>query len=238
MNLVQRLFQYGFVPEDIAIITPYQGQYDVYRTALRAFQRAEPQRNLSPLRVRKIDGFQGGEATIVLFDIVVTHRLGFARESNRINVAITRPRDGLVFICDVESIRKNNKRYTRYLRPIIDDFKRHKQVRTISETDKITNQFVTTSLYLALAASDPILKPTKTDISRDSGSADNTGSPSSITLRVKTPTTDATNDATIDATDAPVDVDEPQPGNESAVGWNDTNWGRQSPEVWASEPGA
>lgn len=68
--------------------------------------------------------------------------LGFTREPNRLNVAITRARDGLIIVGDIKAIETNSRRSTKYLSPIISDFKQKRQVRTIDDPAHLTNQFV------------------------------------------------------------------------------------------------
>ncbi|KAI9831744.1 MAG: hypothetical protein M1826_003075 [Phylliscum demangeonii] len=47
-----------------------------------------------------MDGYQGEEASIVILDFAITSVPGFVRDQNRLNVAITRQRDGLIVIAD------------------------------------------------------------------------------------------------------------------------------------------
>ena len=99
---------------DIAIATPYQAQYELYRRAFARLKRGAPQFGL--LNVRKIDGYQGGEAKFVILDMVITDEPGFVadrnRHRNRVNVGLTRCRDGLFLVGDVQASRtiKRSKR--------------------------------------------------------------------------------------------------------------------------------
>lgn len=69
------------------------------------------QRNLAGIQLRTVDGFQGGEAPIVLLDLVITDHPGFVREPNRLNVTLTRARDGLIVVTDVRNNELIRDRY-------------------------------------------------------------------------------------------------------------------------------
>jgi hypothetical protein len=85
-----------------------------YRRAFARLKRGGPQFGL--LNVRKIDGYQGGEAKFVILDMVITDEPGFVadrnRHRNRVNVGLTRCRDGLFLVGDVQASRtiKRSKR--------------------------------------------------------------------------------------------------------------------------------
>ena len=59
---------------------------------------------IGKVTVSTIDRFQGQEADIILLDLVVwsnqSEGLGFIRDKNRLNVAISRTRDILIVIGD------------------------------------------------------------------------------------------------------------------------------------------
>ncbi|KAI9834320.1 MAG: Tripartite DNA replication factor [Phylliscum demangeonii] len=58
------------------------------------------------LQIKTVDGFQGGEAPLVILDYAITNVPGFTRDRHRFNVAITRAQDGLVVITDYKPTRK------------------------------------------------------------------------------------------------------------------------------------
>ncbi len=92
-----------------------------------------------------MDEYQGGEATFVLLDLVISDELGFLRDSNRINDAITRARDGLIVIGNSrgmergygtqKSKRGHGRRDRRPLLELVDNFKTTDQVSTVSGRD-------------------------------------------------------------------------------------------------------
>ena len=69
-------------------------------------QALNPSWNLGKVKIRKFDGFQGGEATLVFLDLVVTEKIGFVGDHTRLSVALTRARDGLIVIGDCSSMNK------------------------------------------------------------------------------------------------------------------------------------
>ncbi|KAI9818634.1 MAG: hypothetical protein M1826_001357 [Phylliscum demangeonii] len=100
VNTVISLLEYGFPAHDVAVIVFYQAQSEMYKVALRLASQALHNQALQDVRVKKVDGYQGGEASIVVLDFAITSVPGFVRDRNRLNVAITRQRDGLVVIAD------------------------------------------------------------------------------------------------------------------------------------------
>ena len=53
--------------------------------------------------------YQGGESTPVILDLVITGRLGFVKDANKINVALTRERDGLIIVGDATAIKEAHR---------------------------------------------------------------------------------------------------------------------------------
>ena len=76
--------------DDIVVLTPYQAQYEDYVRAFEQLHENHPETGYNKIRSRKVDGFQGGEAPIVIVDLTITDHAGFLRERNRLNVAISR----------------------------------------------------------------------------------------------------------------------------------------------------
>eukprot|EP01042_Synura_sphagnicola_P008271 gene8271-10596_t len=95
---VRHLLASGLSPQDIGVITPYNGQVDVLRALLHP---------VSPnLSVRTVDGFQGGEKEAIVLSLVRSNErreVGFLADRRRINVAVTRARRHLAVVCDVST---------------------------------------------------------------------------------------------------------------------------------------
>jgi AAA domain len=108
-----------------AVLTPYKGQVRALEAGLRA---------LSPwfssllgeldLTVSSVDGYQGREADVVVFSGVRCNsagRIGFLADRRRLNVALTRPRRGLVVVCSPETLAAGSLDW----RAFVDEAMRH-----------------------------------------------------------------------------------------------------------------
>ncbi|GAQ07418.1 DNA polymerase alpha-associated DNA helicase A [Aspergillus lentulus] len=96
---VQNLIQAGVRPEDIACITPYNGQLALLSAMLRE--------KYPGLELGSVDGFQGREKEAVVVSLVRSnseHEVGFLGEKRRLNVAMTRPKRHLCICGDSETI--------------------------------------------------------------------------------------------------------------------------------------
>ncbi len=107
VGLLRAALQAGVAPHEVAVLTPYVGQLDRLRRALRqngiplSGPGADP---ADPgVTTGTVHRFQGGERPIVLFSTVVTRprSLGFLNERvNLVNVAVSRAREHLVVVGD------------------------------------------------------------------------------------------------------------------------------------------
>ncbi|KAK5322248.1 hypothetical protein LTR98_011879 [Exophiala xenobiotica] len=116
--LVRHLVRQGtYRSNDIAVLTPYTGQLQKLRSAMRndfevvlsdrdqeAKQKRAPlqKKKLSELlRVATVDNFQGEEAKVIIVSLVRSNnqkRVGFLRTTNRINVLFSRAQHGMYLI--------------------------------------------------------------------------------------------------------------------------------------------
>ncbi|XHG09849.1 hypothetical protein AWENTII_012886 [Aspergillus wentii] len=110
---VGNLVESGVKPEDIAVITPYNGQLAVLSQMLRE--------KYPGLELGSVDGFQGREKEAVVVSLVRSnseHEVGFLGEKRRLNVAMTRPKRHLCICGDSETISKGSgflKRWMEFL---------------------------------------------------------------------------------------------------------------------------
>ncbi|KAI6956193.1 DNA helicase, partial [Hortaea werneckii] len=98
---VRNLIQAGLEPEDIAVITPYNGQLALLSGLLRERFRG--------IELGSVDGFQGREKEAVVVSLVRSNaegEVGFLGERRRLNVAMTRPKRHLCVIGDAEVVSK------------------------------------------------------------------------------------------------------------------------------------
>jgi len=139
MNMVETLLK-TFDPKHLAIISPYRAQQEVYHRALYRLQSKLKEKDLRAIQNKTIDSFQGNEADIIILDLVVTKKLGFTREMNRLNVALTRARDGLVVITDVSANEsQNNQGFARWMRKLISLFKQSRLVQQVKDVPENSN---------------------------------------------------------------------------------------------------
>jgi len=104
VGLLLGALRLGVAPAEIAVLTPYVGQLDRLRRAIRSagVPQEGPGRGHG-VTTGTVHRFQGGERPIVLFSTVVTRprSLGFLNERvNLVNVAVSRAREHLVVIGD------------------------------------------------------------------------------------------------------------------------------------------
>lgn len=107
---VQNLIQAGVKPEDIACITPYNGQLSLLSSMLRE--------KYPGLELGSVDGFQGREKEAVVVSLVRSnseHEVGFLGEKRRLNVAMTRPKRHLCICGDSETISKGSAFLKRWM---------------------------------------------------------------------------------------------------------------------------
>ena len=101
---VKNLIHIGMKPQDIAVITPYNGQVEILRRLLLE--------DYPKLEIRSVDGFQGGEREAVVLSLVRSsdrgkNGIGFLKDKRRLNVAVTRAKRQVAVICDSETVSQN-----------------------------------------------------------------------------------------------------------------------------------
>lgn len=116
----------------IAILTPYLYQKACYlRMKSKMKQAGSPLadsitigalQDFDKLTIGTFDGSQGRQFDIVIVDLPVAESIGFLADKRRMNVAITRARNGLVLVCDVRSIELAGGN-APYLRKLIQQFR-------------------------------------------------------------------------------------------------------------------
>lgn len=125
---VQSLIELGLRAEDIAVITPYNGQVELLRKMLLP--------ELPTLEVRSVDGFQGGEREAVVLSLVRSsdrggeNGIGFLSDERRLNVAITRAKRHCAVVCDCETVSKN-----KFIKGLVDWMEEKGEYRSGAEYD-------------------------------------------------------------------------------------------------------
>lgn len=86
-----------FLKQSIVVLTPYTRQIDLLK------------KSVPTVEVCSIDGFQGGEADIIVFVTVRSNqhrKMGFLKDMRRLNVAVTRAKAGLIVIGDSATLAR------------------------------------------------------------------------------------------------------------------------------------
>jgi len=94
------IIDHGVQPSQIAVITPYSAQVELIRHKASAWLE-------KGLEVDSVDGFQGREKDIVIFDAVRSNSngdVGFLADHRRLNVALTRAKYQLIVIADAATL--------------------------------------------------------------------------------------------------------------------------------------
>jgi superfamily I DNA and/or RNA helicase len=98
---VRNLLARGVRAQDVAVISPYDGQVQKIRQLLAD----QPE-----LEIDTVDGFQGREKEAVVVSLVRSNdsgELGFVADIRRINVALTRARKKLIVIGDSATVARH-----------------------------------------------------------------------------------------------------------------------------------
>jgi ATP-dependent RNA/DNA helicase IGHMBP2 len=123
---VQTLLDMGVRQEQIAIISPYNGQVELLRSALLP--------DAPHLEIRSVDGFQGGEREAVVLSLVRSSArggvdgIGFLGDNRRLNVAVTRAKRHCCVVCDSETVSKSP-----FIRGLVDWIEEHGETRAALE---------------------------------------------------------------------------------------------------------
>ncbi|CAD5209734.1 unnamed protein product [Bursaphelenchus xylophilus] len=99
-KLTTRFLQAGFKPEQIGIITPYEGQR-AYIVQFMQSQGTLHSKLYLDIEVANVDAFQGREKDLIIVTCVrsnSTGGIGFLNDPRRLNVALTRAKYGLVIV--------------------------------------------------------------------------------------------------------------------------------------------
>ncbi|KNC98786.1 uncharacterized protein SPPG_05763 [Spizellomyces punctatus DAOM BR117] len=110
---VASLVRSGVRAEEIAVITPYNGQVDLIRTLLKS--------KYVGMEVGSVDGFQGREKEAIILSLVRSNgegQVGFLSEERRLNVAITRAKRHVCLVGDSETVERGGK----FLKKMIEWF--------------------------------------------------------------------------------------------------------------------
>lgn len=110
-KLVTRLFKDGVRPEQIGVITPYEGQRAfIIQYMTMNCTLFEKKDEYLEIEVTSVDAFQGREKDFIILSCVRANEsqsIGFLKDPRRLNVAITRAKYGLIILGNPRALGKN-----------------------------------------------------------------------------------------------------------------------------------
>ncbi|KAI5994807.1 P-loop containing nucleoside triphosphate hydrolase protein [Pisolithus albus] len=131
LRIVRYLAQQGYGSENIVILTPYLGQLSNLRDALKnetdpilndldsndlsragLLTDANPKKKKTRIRLATIDNYQGEESDIVVASLCrsnSSNSIGFMDSPERLNVLISRARNGLILIGNSATFERSKK---------------------------------------------------------------------------------------------------------------------------------
>ncbi|KAJ7583678.1 P-loop containing nucleoside triphosphate hydrolase protein [Mycena floridula] len=130
LKTVRYLAQQGYGTDDMVVLTPYLGQLRALREALKSFDPVLSDLDShelikagllspttaklvkKPLRLATIDNYQGEEAKIVIASLTrsnSTNDIGFMSSPERLNVLLSRARDSLILIGNLQTFQTARK---------------------------------------------------------------------------------------------------------------------------------
>jgi hypothetical protein len=99
MSILKKMKVYGLFDHGyLTLLTFYQDEYDTIKAITNGTALKDD------IDIRKVDGFQGGEDDFVMLLFATTATPGFMSDQRRLNVAITRPQNGLLCIMNFKMI--------------------------------------------------------------------------------------------------------------------------------------
>lgn len=110
-RVITRLFRDGVKPNQIGVITPYEGQraYIVQYMTLN-LSLVDCRDDYLEVEVMSVDGFQGREKDYIILSCVRANSLqniGFLSDPRRLNVALTRAKYGLAVLGNPRALSRN-----------------------------------------------------------------------------------------------------------------------------------
>jgi len=108
-RIVTRFFKSGVLPNQIGIITPYEGQRS-YIVSYMQFNGSLKKDLYKEIEVASVDAFQGREKDYIILSCVRSNEhqgIGFLNDPRRLNVALTRAKYGFVILGNPKVLSKH-----------------------------------------------------------------------------------------------------------------------------------
>lgn len=100
-----RFLRSGVKPEQIGVITPYEGQR-AYLVQYMQYQGSLHSKLYQEIEIASVDAFQGREKDIIIMSCVRSNEhqgIGFLNDPRRLNVALTRAKYGIIIVGKLKS---------------------------------------------------------------------------------------------------------------------------------------
>lgn len=106
--LLNRFLRCGVKPEQIGVITPYEGQR-AYLVQYMQYQGSLHSKLYQEIEIASVDAFQGREKDIIIMSCVRSNEhqgIGFLNDPRRLNVALTRAKYGIIIVGNPKVLSK------------------------------------------------------------------------------------------------------------------------------------
>ncbi|OAX77974.1 hypothetical protein ACJ72_07721 [Emergomyces africanus] len=108
--------------KNLLILTSYQAQYLIYKTALIELQNLF-EAQYDKVLLHKVSSFQDEHHSVMIVDLVIIKFIDFLRDYDRLNLALSRARYGRYVIFNMSSIRDRSGYHDiKYLKDMLDHF--------------------------------------------------------------------------------------------------------------------
>ncbi|XP_058062054.1 regulator of nonsense transcripts 1 homolog isoform X2 [Anopheles bellator] len=107
-KITTRFLKAGIKPEQIGIITPYEGQR-AYLVQYMQYQGSLHSKLYQEIEIASVDAFQGREKDIIIMSCVRANEhqgIGFLNDPRRLNVALTRAKYGIIIVGNPKVLSK------------------------------------------------------------------------------------------------------------------------------------
>ena len=111
-KIVTKFFKSGVVPNQIGVVTPYEGQRS-YIVNYMQFNGTLKKDLYKEIEVASVDAFQGREKDYIILSCVRSNEhqgIGFLNDPRRLNVALTRAKYGVVILGNPKVLSKVRRR--------------------------------------------------------------------------------------------------------------------------------
>ncbi|XP_063703099.1 regulator of nonsense transcripts 1 homolog [Culicoides brevitarsis] len=107
-KITTKFLKAGVKPEQIGIITPYEGQR-AYLVQYMQYQGALHSKLYQDIEIASVDAFQGREKDLIIMSCVRSNEhqgIGFLNDPRRLNVALTRSKYGIIIVGNPKVLSK------------------------------------------------------------------------------------------------------------------------------------